>query len=152
LADGNVFRTLESCDAPPPDGHPDAPAKLAFAADDSWEVTTNSRQTLESLRGLFGLPDDAEVLRDYESPFDEPITPGALVRFEDGPVFQTRLSSITVTVNNKLVRFTKRRVTGLEIKRKAIDQGVAIDTTAESGPRLRSNTLRSAETRSGGFF
>jgi hypothetical protein len=54
------------------------------------------------------------------SPFDEPITPGALVRFEDGPVFQTRLSSITVTVNNKLVRFTKRRVTGLEIKRKRL--------------------------------
>lgn len=128
LAAGNVFRTAEACVDQPLGGHPGAPAKLALVADDTWEVTTNSRQTLESLRGLFGLPDDAEILRDYESPNDEPIPPGALVRFEDGPVFRTRLKNFVVKVNNKPVRFAKRRVTGLEIKETAIKQGVAIET------------------------
>ncbi|HEY0512946.1 MAG TPA: multiubiquitin domain-containing protein [Thermoanaerobaculia bacterium] len=128
LAAGNVFRTADLCSAPPPNGHPDAPAKLAFVADDSWEVTTDPLQTLESLKGLFDLPEDAEVLRDYESPIDEPIASGVPVQFEDGPVFRILLKSITVKVNNNSVRFTKRRVTGLEIKQTAIEQAVAIET------------------------
>lgn len=126
LAGGNVFKTVEQCDARP-HGPPTAPAKLAFVADDAWEITTNPNQTLESLRGLFGLPDGAELFRDLESPNDEPITPDAVVRFEDGPVFRVRVTTITVKVNNKSVRFTKRKVTGLEVKQTAIDQKVAIE-------------------------
>jgi len=126
LAEGNVFRTVPLCEVLPRP-HPTTPPKLAFVADDAWEVTITPRQTLESLRGLFGLPEDAELLRDYDSPDDEVIEPGAVVRFVDGPVFRTRIKTITVKVNNKPVRFTKRTVTGLEIKQTAIAQGVAIE-------------------------
>jgi hypothetical protein len=126
LAEGNVFRTVESCESP---GHlqPHARPKLAFIADDAWEVTVQSRQTLESLRGLLDLPDDAELVRDFESPNDQAIRTGEAIEFADGPVFRTRIVSITVKVNRKPVKFTKRRVTGKEIKQTAIDQGVTID-------------------------
>ncbi len=126
LAEGNVFRVVEGCE-PVDRPRPTAAPKLAFVVDDAWEVTTNPRQTLESLRGLFRIPADAEVLRDLESPHDEPIRRGEAVQFADGPVFRTQKTVITVTVNNKPVRFTKRRVSGLEIKTTAIDQGVEID-------------------------
>lgn len=126
LADGNVFRTVERCDSPgrvPPHARP----KLAFIADDAWEVTVQPRQSVQHLRGLLDLPDDAELFRDFESANDQAIQPGEHIDFADGPVFRVRIVSITVKVNRKPVTFKKRRVTGKEIKQTAIDQGVAID-------------------------
>lgn len=127
LADGNVFRTAEPCEnaaIAPPHG---AVPKLAYFADDAWEVTVQPHQTTESLLGLFGLPDDAELVRDFESPADQKLEPNEKVNFADGPVFRVRIRSLTVKVNNQPVRFTQRAVTGLEVKQTAINQGVAID-------------------------
>lgn len=127
LAAGNVFRIPEDCDDTVSDIPAGALPKLAFVADDAWEVTVQPVQTVESLLGLFDVPDDAVILRDFESPDDEVLVPGTKIRFEDGPVFRIRVTSITVKVNNQPVHFKKRDVTGLEVKQAAIAQGVAID-------------------------
>jgi hypothetical protein len=145
LAEGNVFRIVEACDAAATTVPHGSQPKLAFIADDAWEITVQPNQTLESLRELFDLPDDAEVFRDFESPNDQPIVAGMVVNFADGPVFITRIKRITVKVNRKDVTFTKRRVTGLEVKQTAIAQGVAIEIgfvlhrklpTGEFGPAI----------------
>jgi hypothetical protein len=105
LADGNVFRVIPRCEAapqPPCSG----PAKLAFACDDEWEVTLIGRQTGRSLKRLFDLPDEAVVLRDFESPHDEPVADNATVEFRDGPVFTCR--------NKPASRQTKIFVNGRE--------------------------------------
>ncbi len=128
LAQGNVFRVTPRCEVPPqPQPHCTAPAKLAFVCDDAWEVTLQGRQTGHSVKRLLGLPDDAELLRDFESPNDLLVGDADVVLFADGPVFTARRFTITIKVNNKPVQFTKRRVTGLEIKETAITQGVKID-------------------------
>lgn len=128
LAAGNVFRLLEFCEQPLASAPHGAIAKLAFVADDAWEVTVARNQTLESLRGLFGLPEDAEIFRDFESPNDELLRADEIIRFEDGPVFRVKISVITVIVNNEhAVKFHRRIVTGLEFKRTAIEQGLQID-------------------------
>lgn len=126
LAEGNVFRVIPRCEAGPQQPCT-GPAKLAFVCDDAWEVTLTGSQTGHSLKRLLGLPDDAELLRDYESPNDKLIGDGEHVIFADGCVFTSRRVSFTVKVNNNDVRFTKRRVNGLEIKQTAIAQGVSID-------------------------
>lgn len=126
LADGNVFRVERGCQC----SHEipcDAPPKLAFVANDRWEVTIVPRQTGTTLRGLFGLSERVELLRDHESPRDEPIGDDQVIEFADGPVFIARSSTITVKVNNRPVEFTKRKVTGLEFKQTAIAQKVPID-------------------------
>ena len=126
LADGNVFRTGTGCKCR--DEIPcDAPPKLAFVADDHWEVTIQPQQTGETLRGLLAIPDSAELLRDHESPVDEPVGNDEKIEFADGPVFITRSNTITVKINNNPVEFTKRIVTGLELKQTAIKQGVRIE-------------------------
>lgn len=128
LRQGNVFNAVLKCDHVPNDSC-NAPAKLAYVINDSWEVTLIGTQTRESLIRLFGLPADTEIIRDYESPNDEVIKEGAAVLFPDGAVLLARKLSIAVTINNRPepVRFTKRRVTGLEIKQTAIAQGVPIE-------------------------
>lgn len=127
LAEGNVFRTVDQCSAPPTGGTAAMP-KLAFAVDDSQEITVQGEQTRESLIGLFDLPEDVRIFRDHESPFDDEIHPKQVVRHRDGPVFRIELKSITVTVNvEHRIRFSKRRVTGREFKKTAIGQGVPID-------------------------
>ena len=89
LAEGNVFRAIPCCEAGP-QPHCTAPAKLAFVCDDAWEVTLIGTQTGHSLKRLLGLPDDAELLRDFESPRDEAIADDARVEFKDGPVFTAK--------------------------------------------------------------
>jgi len=124
LAGGNVFRTDPqatraddaSCAAPP---------KLAFVVDDHWEVTIRPTQTGAMLRQLLDVPAEAELLRDYESPHDHSIEDGDEVSFVDGPVFRTRVGTVTVTVNNNPVR-VPRHGTALSLKQAAIDQNVAI--------------------------
>jgi hypothetical protein len=89
LAEGNVFRVIPRCEAAP-QAHCTGPAKLAFVCDDGWEVTLISKQTGHSLKRLFCLPEDAVLLRDFESPQDEPIADDATVEFKDGAVFTCR--------------------------------------------------------------
>ena len=125
LRDGNVFKTRPRC-APVPCGNPNTKPKLAFVADDVWAVTVIARQSGHSLKRLLGLPDDAELYRDLESPNDERVGDDVGVDFRDGPVFTVKSLSLTIKVNNKPVKVTKRRLTGLEIKQSAVDQGVSI--------------------------
>jgi hypothetical protein len=124
LAEGNVFRITESCGER--QASPQTPAKLAFVLDDHWEVTLNPRQTGHSLKHLFGVPDDSELLRDFESPTDKLIQNGDAVLFSDGPVFTLRHVTLTVTVNNKEVRLTGSSATARQIKETAIAQHVNI--------------------------
>lgn len=128
LADGNVFRLAGEFDDAGCTVPPGAKPKFAFAADDSWEVTLQPTQTVESLRGLFDLPDDADILRDFESPDDYLLPPGTTVHVADGPVFRICIKSITLKVNvTHEVHFAKRHILGIEIKETAIAQGVPID-------------------------
>lgn len=117
LADGNVFRTATKCDRVD-SASCDAPPKLAFAVDDRWEVTIQPRQTGETLRGLFKIPEDVALFRDLENPQDEPIADSERIEFADGPVFITRGGSekeITIIVNGRPRTVTKRRLTFGEI-------------------------------------
>lgn len=125
LAAGNVFRVIPRCEAAPSQARHEPP-KLAFVVDDEWEVVLDPRQTGATLRRLFELPAEAELLRDYESPHDEPIADDEAADFTNGPVFRTERVGITVKVNRNPVTFHKRRVTGLEIKQTAIAQKVKI--------------------------
>ncbi len=82
LAEGNVFRTIPRCEAGPQRPCSALP-KLAFICDDAWEVTLTGKQTGHSLKRLLGLPDNAEVLRDFESPHDK------IIRDDlSGPLFR----------------------------------------------------------------
>jgi hypothetical protein len=125
LAEGNVFRLETNCQchhAPPFS----AAAKFAFVVNDRWEVTINPTQTTSSMRGLFDLPANVDLLRDFESPHDELIGDCEEIRFPDGPVFRTERRDVTVSVNNKPVKFDHRRETGLGVKETAIKQKVNI--------------------------
>lgn len=126
LGEGNVFRAIPRCEAGPLP-HCVAAPKLAFVLDDDWKVTLTSDQTGHTLKRLFGLPDNTELLRDYASPNDVLIGNDERVRFSDGCVFTARKLTVTIKVNNQPVRFTKRRVTALELKKTAIAQGVKVD-------------------------
>jgi hypothetical protein len=86
LAGGNVFRSAARCE-PGPNPHCPGAAKLAFVCDDEWEVTLIDTQTGRSLKRLLGLPDEAVLLRDFESPNDHPIGDDEAVAFRDGAVF-----------------------------------------------------------------
>ncbi len=125
LGQGNVFRVIPACEAAPTKPCRELP-KLAFVVDDTWEITTNPDYTGETLRRLFALPLEVKLFRDSRSPDDELIGDADKIRFTDGPVFRTEGLVITVKVNKTDVKFTKRRVTGAEIKQTAVQQGATI--------------------------
>lgn len=120
LAEGNVFRIVAgACER----RHviPSESPKLAFIVDDRWEVTIQPKQTAESLRGLLGIAGGVELLRDFESPNDEPIEDGERIAFQEGPVFITRKGEgreITI-----IVRGRPRKVSGRTI---SFEQVVAL--------------------------
>lgn len=89
LGKGNVFRTVRKCDAPALKDKSDAPAKLAFFVDDEFKLVVKGEQTEDSLRRLFDLSPRIQLLRDLESPNDQPVGDGDVLRFTDGPVFIT---------------------------------------------------------------
>lgn len=126
LGEGNVFRAIPRCEAGPLSGCVE-PAKRAFVLDDDWKVTVNPKQTGHTLKRMFDLPDEVELLRDLESPHDTVIGNDEHFTHADGCVFTMRKLLLTIKVNNNPVRFTKRRVTGLEVKQTAIAQGVKIE-------------------------
>jgi hypothetical protein len=95
------------------DVRPNAEPKLAFVVNDSWEIVTRSMRTVKSLRRLFDLGDDTDLLRDYESPRDELLDDDVNVRFADGPVFVTRLvteRNITTIVNARPREWSGRTI------------------------------------------
>lgn len=127
LAEGNVFYAQCRGERPASAQRCDAPAKLAFLIDDAWEVVVMPAQTVRTLRDLFELGDDVELIRDYESPVDQTLADDEAANFTAGPVFRTeRRIDVTIKVNNHPVTFKRRRVTGLVIKQTAITQGVPI--------------------------
>lgn len=117
LADGNVFRISDSC-ARRLDVAANSPPKLAFVVDDRWEVTIQSNQTGQSVRGLLAVPRSLMLLRDYESPTDELIDEHEAVRFADGPVFITRPGKpheVTIIVEGSPHLWVKPEITYSEI-------------------------------------
>lgn len=101
LAEGNVFRLVHRC-TERNEVRPNAEPKLAFVLNDRWEIVTRTNQTVASLRGLFELGNDVDLLRDYESPRDELLDDDDNVRFAEGPVFATRPATerkVTIIVN-----------------------------------------------------
>ena len=125
LGEGNVFYTEPVCDIEPCTGCME-PAKLAISVNDRWELIIKPDQTGRTIRDLFNLPEDSELLRDLHSPHDETIGDDEPANFTAGPIFVTKKVATTVKVNNNPVKFNRRQVTGLEIKKTAIAQGVAI--------------------------
>ena len=104
LAEGNVFRAISDVCEHRPYTVPQELPKLAFVVDDRWEVTTQSKQTTEMLRGLLGIGNGVELLRDFESLYDEPIEGNERVAFQDGPVFITQkreYREITIIVRGR---------------------------------------------------
>ncbi len=123
LAEGNVFRIVAgACER----RHvvPSESPKLAFIVDDRWEVTIQPKQTTESLRGLLNIGDGVELLRDFESPNDEPIEDGERILFQDGPVFIARKGGgreITIIVRGRPRQVTGRTITFAQVVALAYD-------------------------------
>lgn len=116
LEHGNVFYTVSACDAPKM-CHCTNPAKLALFVDDRPEITLIPNQTGKTIRELFGLTDEVNLVRDFESPHDEPVGVDDAAPFGNGPVFFTRRqhAQFKIVVNSK--PFTeadgvKKRMTG----------------------------------------
>lgn len=87
LAHGNVFRIATGhCGKGNADTVCPQP-KLAFILDDSFKIVVLSKQSEDSLRRLFGLPDKVQLLRDFDTQFDEVVEEEATIDFADGPVF-----------------------------------------------------------------
>ena len=122
LAKGNVFYRLAKCDAKPC-GHCDAPPKLALFVDDRPEVTINLHQTGKTIRELFGLKDDVNLVRDSESPDDEPVTLEDAAPFGKGPVFYTRRkhTQIIIIVNGREKTVSGRTISYEQVVRLAFD-------------------------------
>ncbi len=120
LADGNVFYSRADCSAPP-QGDCSGRPKLAWFVDDHHEVTLRPDQTGKALRELFQLSHGSCLLRDYESPVDEPLGSDAKIRFKDGPVLITRCEghegsvSVTIIVEGTPHEWSKRTITHEEV-------------------------------------
>lgn len=110
LAEGNVFYTVGR-ETAPGRGECHSPPKLAYFVDDRAEVTTNPDQNGRMIRELFGLDAASRLVRDFESPVDEPVGPDESAMFGDGPVFFTRQVTPTVIIVNG----KRRRVTGPQL-------------------------------------
>lgn len=117
LAEGNVFRTAADCQRRNEVSCKDLP-KLAFVVDDRFEVTIQPSQSGGSLRGLLGIPHDLALLRDFESPRDEPIEDQDKVDYADGPVFVTRHVEgrmVTIIVEGTPHDWSKPSITYVEV-------------------------------------
>lgn len=119
LAHGNVFYSEPACNDARSD-QPAAPAKLAYAVDDRWELVVKPAQTGQSLRDLFALAADLELLRDLESPDDVVVHPADDANFEHGCVYRTRRHVAVLAIKVNRLRFTewdgvKSRMKGREI-------------------------------------
>jgi hypothetical protein len=119
LEQGNVFYLVPHFDAPAK-CHCTKPAKLALFVNDRPEETLNPHQTGKTIRELFGLKDDVDLIRDHESDHDEPVALEDSAPFGRGPVFITRRrhATLKIIVNNKPfteIDGVKKHMTGREI-------------------------------------
>jgi len=119
LRNGNVFYSAPPGQRGPRESHP-APAKLAYVVDDRWEVVIKSAQTGQTLRDLFALAPDLELLRDFHSPDDAVVAPSDDASFGAGCVFRTRRHVAALTIKVNKLRFTEKdgvkpKMTGREI-------------------------------------
>ncbi|MDD5141786.1 MAG: E2/UBC family protein [Verrucomicrobiales bacterium] len=119
LAEGTVFYSVPACEVKP---RPvcDAPAKRVVDVGDRWEVVTKPDQTGRTIRDLFDLSDEVELLKDFKSPNDEVISDDTAIDLREGEVFltQKRKDLLTIIVNKKKFNSTqgvKKEMTGLEI-------------------------------------
>jgi hypothetical protein len=103
LAEGNVFYTLNTCEVKPRPACTEPP-KLAFFVDDRTEVTVRSSQTGRTLRELFGLALNTNLVRDDEGKTDQAIALDDPATFKDGPVFYSRaiVAKLSITVNSRV--------------------------------------------------
>ena len=106
LAQGNVLYS-EHANEGDQCGQPASPAKLAYAIDDRWEVVVKPAQTGQSLRDLFALAGDVELLRDFESPNDLVVQPSDDAHFELGCVYRTRRRAVVLAIKVNRLRFTE---------------------------------------------
>lgn len=90
LAEGNVFYSEPKTDVDLSRPACTAPPKLAYAVNDVWEEVIRRAQTGLTLRDLFGLAADVELLRDRRSPDDEVVGDRDDASFDHGCVFKTR--------------------------------------------------------------
>lgn len=119
LADGPVFYSVPKCEAGDRGGHCDGPPKLLAVVDDCSEIVIRPEQTGQSIRDLFGLKSDVDLLQDLESPNDRRIEPGDTVDLRGGNVYVTRgAGGLAIKVNNRVFREAdgvKSEMTGAEI-------------------------------------
>lgn len=120
LNDGNVFYTRARCEATALAAC-DSPAKLAFAVDDTFELSTAAELPFEAFMALFGLDVGKQLFRDFESPNDQPVAPDSVIRFKDGPVFYTRGGGhvdkrVEITIDGVKHKVAAGKTTVAEIK------------------------------------
>jgi hypothetical protein len=86
-------------------------------------VTINPHQTGKTIRELFGLKDDVNLVRDIESPDDEPVALEDAAPFGKGPVFYTRRkhTQITIIVNGREKTVSGRTISYEQVVRLAFD-------------------------------
>jgi hypothetical protein len=103
LSEGNVFYTLNGCEVKPRPACTEPP-KLAFFVDDRAEVTVRSSQTGRTLRELFGLALNTNLVRDDEGKTDQAIALDDPAKFREGPVFYSRAINVklSITVNARV--------------------------------------------------
>lgn len=117
LAEGNVFRAVPLCEAGPQPACIGAP-KLTFVCDDEWEETLIAKQTGESLKRLFGLPENAKLFRNFESPNDKPIGDADAVAFADGCVFTAkRADEFCINIEGTKHPWSKATITVPEVRK-----------------------------------
>lgn len=138
LSLGNVFYSVPRCEAPGNEAC-DEPAKLAFMVDDRWEVVVVPRQTGRSIRDLFNLSQELELLRDFESPDDDPVEDATEIHFKEGPVFRTRKHEAKLVILVNRLRFTEKTGVKHQMKGREIAQLVEPDPSQTKVQRLAPN-------------
>jgi hypothetical protein len=128
LAEGNVFYSASACDSHV-GRHCSAPAKLAYVIDDRWAVVVKPAQTGKSLRDLFALPGDVEILCDHASPDDLIVGDADAAAFSAGCVFRTRRVRALPEIKVNKLRFTEKDGVKSRMKEREI---VALDQTTAS--------------------
>jgi hypothetical protein len=138
LAHGNVFYSVPGCEAKSRPRCASEP-KRAYFVDDRWELAGPATQTGRSIRDLFSLSGDVELLRDLESPTDTPVGLDDPAIFGDGPVFITRVvcNTYEIIVNSRPKTVPERFVT--------FEQVVQLAFPGQHGPQIEfSMTYRHA--------
>jgi hypothetical protein len=117
LADGNVFYTRPQCEIEPRPICEEA-AKLAYTVDDRWEIVLKPGQTGRTIRDLFKLIDDVDLLRDYKSPHDEVVGNDDAADFREGPVFITkRAVRYCINIEGKEYPWNEPTITTAQIRK-----------------------------------